>query len=60
MRTIGSARRVRVALPLGAQREAWDCRAFGLGRVVAPQIPTSVELAPGTYLDLRTGELLAR
>lgn len=59
MRTIGSAQRVRVSMPLGAQREAWDCRAFGLGRVVAPQIPATVELAPGTYLDLRTGVLRA-
>ncbi len=59
MKTIGSAQRVRVAMPLGAQRDAWDCRPFGLGRVVAPQIATMIELAPGTYLDLRTGELRA-
>lgn len=56
-KTIGYARRIRVQLPLGARREAWDCRPFGLGRVVAPALPTQVEIAQGTYLDLTSGEV---
>jgi len=56
-RKIGSAKRIRVELPLGDVREAWDCRPFGLGRIIAPQLAVQIEIAPGTHLDLRTGEL---
>lgn len=58
-RRIGYAKRIRVRLALGVQHEAWDCRPFGFGRVVAPALPTRVEIAQGTYLDLRSGELRA-
>ena len=54
---LGSARRVQVRMPLGARCEAWDCRPFGFGRIIAPMLPTVMELAPGTHLDLFTGEL---
>jgi hypothetical protein len=56
-RRIGYAKRIRVQMPLGARREAWDCLPFGLGRVVAPTLPTRVEIAQGTYLDLSSGEV---
>ena len=46
-------------MPLGVRHEAWDCRPFGLGRVIAPELPTHVEIAQGTYLDLSSGELRA-
>lgn len=58
-RRVGFAKRVRVQLPLGARHEAWDCRPFGLGRVIAPQMPARVEIAQGTYLDLSSGEVRA-
>ncbi len=58
-RRIGYAKRIRVRLALGAQHEAWDCRPFGFGRVVAPTLPTQVEIARGTYLDLQSGEVRA-
>jgi len=57
MKTIGKAKRVRVGTPLGERCSAWDCRAFGFGRLVAPRLPIQVELQPGTHLDLRSGEL---
>ena len=57
MKTIGKAKRVRVETPLGERCSAWDCRAFGFGRLVAPRLPIRVELQPGTHLDLRSGEL---
>ena len=58
-RRIGFAKRIRVQTALGARHEAWDCRPFGLGRVIAPAIPTRVEIAQGTYLDLSSGEVRA-
>jgi hypothetical protein len=58
-RRIGYAKRIRVQLPLGVRHDAWDCRPFGLGRVVAPTLPTRVEIAQGTYLDLSSGEVRA-
>ena len=58
-RTVGYARRVRVQLPLGVRHQAWDLRPFGLGRVIAPALPTRVEIARGTYLDLSSGEVVA-
>lgn len=56
-KSMGSARRVKVRTPLGSRCEAWDCRPFGFGRIIAPVLPTQIELAPGTQLDLATGEL---
>jgi hypothetical protein len=53
---VGRAARIRVRLPLGAQREAWDCRPFGKGRIVAPRTTGSIEL-DGLQLDLANGEL---
>jgi len=58
-RSIGCARRIRVRTPMG-KRSAWDCRPFGLGRVIAPALPTAIELSPGTELHLMTGELRSR
>jgi hypothetical protein len=55
--TLGRAKRVRVEMPLGERRGAWDCRAFGFGRIVTPVLPMQVELEPGTHLDLRSGEV---
>jgi hypothetical protein len=57
MKTIGCAKRVHVEMPLGARREAWDCRPFGFGRIVTPVVPMVIELEPGTHLDLHSGEL---
>jgi hypothetical protein len=54
-RRIGTAKRVHVRKPFSA--DAWDCRQFGFGRVVAPQLPVAVEIAPGVELHLRTGEV---
>lgn len=56
-RRLGFARRIRVRTPFGCQHEAWDCRPFGFGRILAPILPTRIELAQGTELDLTTGEL---
>ena len=56
-KSMGRARRVVVMLPFGARRRAWDCRRFGFGRVIAPQVDMSLQLAPDTFLDLSDGEL---
>ena len=56
---VGYAKRIRVQMPLGTRHEAWDCRPFGLGRIIAPALPTRVEIAQGTYLDLASGEVVA-
>ena len=56
-RRIGTAKRVHVRKPFPA--EVWDCRQFGFGRVVAPELPVAIEIAPGVELHLRTGELTA-
>jgi len=56
---VGTAKRVRVRMPFGAMRSAWDCRRFGFGRVVAPVASGAIEIAPGVDLDLATGELRA-
>ncbi len=58
-RRIGFAKRIRVQTPFGARERAWDLRPFGLGRVVAPELPTRVEIAQGTFLDLSSGEVRA-
>jgi hypothetical protein len=54
---VGRAKRIRVQLPLGAQRQAWDCRPFGFGRIIAPRAHMLVELEPSMHLDLLTGEI---
>jgi hypothetical protein len=54
---LGYAKRVRVRLPFGTPRQAWDCRPFGGGRIVAPALPTEVEIARATFLNLRSGEI---
>ncbi|HZR81699.1 MAG TPA: hypothetical protein VFD92_11425 [Candidatus Binatia bacterium] len=54
---LGFAKRVRVRLPFGASRRAWDCRPFGAGRIVAPSLATAVEIAHATWLDLKSGEV---
>lgn len=56
-RRVGFAKRVRVQMPFGAREQAWDLRPFGLGRVIAPALPTSIEIAQGTFLDLSSGEV---
>ena len=58
-RRIGYAKRIRVQMPLGMRHEAWDLRPFGLGRVIAPELPTRVEIKQGTWLDLASGEVRA-
>jgi hypothetical protein len=58
-KTIGYAKRVRVRLPFGATRQAWDCRPFGGGRIVAPTLATAVEISRAMWLDLRSGEVRA-
>lgn len=57
-RLLGKAKRIRVKMPAAA-RCAWDCRPFGLGRVVAPMMATDIEIANGVMLNLRSGELRA-
>jgi len=56
---IGFAKKIRVQMPFGAREEAWDLRPFSLGRVIAPALPTRVEIAQGTFLDLASGEVRA-
>jgi hypothetical protein len=55
---LGFAKRIRARVGLGT-RAAWDCRPFGLGRVVAPRMEAFVQLAEGVHLHLASGELLA-
>ena len=57
MTTIGSAKRVRVKLPLGQTCLAWDCRPFGLGRIVTRDVPVDIELDPGMHLNAHTGRV---
>ena len=59
MKTLGTAKRIRVRMPLGCYRYAWDCRPFGFGRIVAPVADGSIEIAPQIELDLGSGELHA-
>ena len=56
---VGTAKRVRVRMPLKTTRSAWDCRPFGFGLIVAPITSGAIEVAPGVDLDLATGELWA-
>lgn len=57
---IGNAKRIRVELPLGAKRTAWDCRPFGFGRIVTPRAPVTIELGSGIMLDAATGAVTSR
>ena len=54
---LGTAKRIRVHLPLGSSRSAWDCRPFGFGRVVAPVADGEIDIAPGVHLNLASGAL---
>ena len=56
-RCLGTAKRVRVRTTYGSSCSAWDCRAFGFGRVVAPVAQGEIEIAPGIHLNLTTGTL---
>lgn len=58
-RHLGTAKRVRVRMPFMAIRAAWDCRAYGFGRIIAPVASGAIEIAPGVDLNLATGELRA-
>ncbi|MGD9764741.1 MAG: hypothetical protein AB7V27_13585 [Candidatus Binatia bacterium] len=57
IKVLGQAKRVQVTTACGARATAWDCRPFGLGRIIAPKIPIKIELEPGMDLELATGEL---
>jgi hypothetical protein len=57
IKCLGNAKRIRVHLPLGSSRAAWDCRPFGFGRVVAPVADGEIDIAPGVHLDLASGTL---
>ena len=59
LKILGRAKRVRVRLPFSAIRQAWDCRPFGFGRIIAPMTTGSIEIAPRVELDLATGEIRA-
>ena len=59
VKILGQAKRIRVRTNFGSYSEAWDCRPFGFGRIVAPRASGSVEIAPRVELDLATGELRA-
>ena len=56
---LGTAKRIRVRMPFSAIRSAWDCRAFGFGRIVAPVASGVIEIGPGVDLNLQTGDLVA-
>jgi hypothetical protein len=57
LKSIGTAKRIRVRMPVSGVRYAWDCRPFGFGRIIAPVAPGVIEIAPGVHLTLATGEL---
>jgi len=59
IKTLGRARRIRVRTAFGGYCQAWDCRPFGFGRIVAPVATGSIEIAPHVELDLATGALRA-
>lgn len=56
-KVLGCAKRIRVRMRFSGSRSAWDCRAFGFGRIVAPVASGVIEIAPGVELNLATGEL---
>jgi hypothetical protein len=57
IKRLGNAKRIRVRTALGSSCSAWDCRPFGLGRVVAPVVDGEIEIAHGVHLNLSTGAL---
>ena len=57
LRHLGRAKRIRVRMPLSGTRSAWDCRPFGMGRIIAPIARGVIEIADGVHLDLATGAL---
>ena len=59
LKNLGTAKRIRVRIPLVGSRSAWDCRPFGFGRVIAPVVRGAIEIAPGVQLDLASGALRA-
>jgi len=59
VKTLGRAKRIRVRTAFSDYCQAWDCRPFGFGRIVAPVATGSIEIAPHVELDLSTGELRA-
>jgi hypothetical protein len=59
VKTLGRARRIRVRTAFSGHCQAWDCRPFGFGRIVAPVASGAIEIAPHVELDLATGELRA-
>ena len=58
-KSLGTAKRIRIRLPLAGTRSAWDCRPFGFGRIIAPVARGTIDIAPGVQLDLATGTLHA-
>jgi len=58
-KVLGCARRIRVRTRFGGYCQAWDCRPFGFGRIVAPRARGAIEIAPSVELDLANGELRA-
>jgi hypothetical protein len=58
--TIGTAKRIRVRMPIVGSRSAWDCRPFGLGRIIAPVTDGVIEIAPDVHLDLASGTVFSR
>ncbi len=59
MKSLGRAKRIRVRTAFSGYSQAWDCRPFGFGRVIAPVATGCIEIAPHVELDLATGELRA-
>jgi hypothetical protein len=58
-KVLGVARRIRVRTRFGGYCQAWDCRPFGFGRIVAPLATGAIEIAPRVELDLAKGEIRA-
>jgi hypothetical protein len=58
-KVLGRAERIRVRVSLSDCTQAWDCRPFGFGRIVAPVASGCIEIAPHVELDLGTGEIRA-
>jgi hypothetical protein len=56
---LGRAKRIRVRVSFSGSTQAWDCRRFGFGRIVAPVASGCIEIAPHVELDLGTGAIRA-
>ena len=57
MKSLGTAKRIHVRMPISGFRYAWDCRPFGFGRIIAPVADGVIEIAQDVHLDLATGTL---